>query len=79
MKYRYVVRKLEWNNTEDDWEQLLDYAKAHFSHVVIPTDEIVYFNATPEQLRLAVSTLRISTIGFDILTASTLEPSTHKE
>jgi len=79
LKYRYIVRKLEWNNNEDDWEQLLDYAKAYFSHVVIPTDEIVYFNATPEQLRLAVSTLRIGTIGFDILTTSTLEPSTHKE
>jgi len=79
MKYRYVVHKDYWENTDDDWQQLLDYAKARFDHVVIPTDKIVYFNATPEQVRQAANTLRIGTTGFDILTTSKLEPSTHEE
>ena len=79
MKYRYVVRRYDWENTDDDWQQLLDYARACFSHVVAPTDEIIYFNATPEQVRQAANALRIGTTGFDILTTSKLEPSTHEE
>lgn len=78
MKYRYTVHKRDWENTDDDWHQLLDYARAHFSYVVIPTDEVIYFNATPEQVRQAAVALRIGTAGFSILTTSMLEPSTHE-
>lgn len=77
MIYRYVVRKNEWENNDSDWQQLVDYARARFSHTVIGTTAL-YFNTTPEQLRQAVNTLRIGTTGFDILTTSKLEPSIHK-
>ncbi len=75
--YRYVVRKYDWGNEDKHWKPLIEYANAHFLHVVNPTEEILYFSTTPERLLRALSILRISTIGFDILTTSELEPSTH--
>lgn len=78
MKYRYMVRKDDWENSDDDWEQLLDHARANFSHVVV-TLQTLYFNATPGQVRQAANALRIGTTGFSILTTSMLEPSTHSD
>jgi dihydrodipicolinate synthase/N-acetylneuraminate lyase len=78
MIYRYEVDWKNWNNTDDDRIQFIDYAKSHFKHVV-QTSTRLYFNATPEQLLHAAHAQRIGTTSFCILTTSSLEPSTHGE
>ena len=77
MKYRYALRRVEWEGTDDEYQRLIGYARAHFSHVVA-TNTTLYFNATPLQVKQAASFLKIGTTGFDILTTSELEPSTHE-
>jgi len=76
MKYRYSIRQDEWDGSADDWEQLVDYARNNFSYVVVSLHHL-YFNATPRQLQQAANALRIGTTYFNILTTSSLEPSTH--
>lgn len=84
MKYRYVIHKYDWMDSDEDWQQMIDYVRARFTHVTaLPLrrlrDEVIFFNATPEQVVQMAKALKIGTTGFSILTASNLEPSTHRE
>ena len=72
--YRYIVDKQDWPDSDEDWQQFINYARAHFHHVVASVRK-VFFNTTPKELLEACNTLNISTIGFNILTSSNLEPS----
>lgn len=79
MKYRYTTSKSDWLDSDEDWDRMTDYVRNTFTHVTSPTEEIIYFNATPEQMRQMANTLKIGTTSFNILTTSDLEPSTHRD
>lgn len=75
-KYRYGIRKDEWNSSEEDWTQLVEYARANFTHTVEST-KTLYFNASAQELRQAANALRLGTTFFYILADAQLEPSIH--
>lgn len=79
MKYRYVASKSDWLDSDEAWDQMCDYVRDTFTHVVSPTAEIIYFNAAPKEVIQMVDTLRVGTTSFNILTNTALEPSTHRE
>jgi len=76
-KYRYVLKRDDFNGSDSDWERLHDYATHNFEHVVC-SSKAMYFNATACHLDNAANKLRIGTTGFAILTTSTLDPSVHE-
>ncbi len=70
--YRYATR---WIDYEDSnmFYQLKDYAHRHFLDVV-DTNNTLYFNATPAEVKEACRLHGITTAFIDVLTTTDLVP-----